>query len=167
MKGNKHIERGRQAAKIFDDRSLRVDYRTLEPILRKGMTVLDVGCGTGSISKDIANIIRPFGRVVGIDNTKKFIESGRKTYADTQNLHLIHSDLFDFDTKERFDLVISARTLQWLSNPKAALLKMKSLLNPNGIISILDYNHSTLEWKPEPPMAMKAFYKTFLKWRSD
>jgi len=168
VKDNKHIERdGKTATKIFDNRSLSIDYRTLEPILKKGMSILDVGCGTGSISKDIANIVGNSGKVIGIDNTEKFIESGKETYKNIQNLKLIHSDLFDFKTKEKFDLITSARTLQWLSNPKEALLKMKSLLKPNGRISILDYDHNNLEWNPEPPMSMKQFYKTFLKWRSD
>jgi len=167
MKKNKFIKRDAGAAKIFDNRSLKVDYRTLEPILEKGMFVLDVGCGTGSISKDIANIVGNSGKVIGIDNTKKFIESGKVTYKNIQNLNLIHSDLFDFETNEKFDLITSARTLQWLSNPKDALLKMKSLLKPKGRISILDYNHNKLEWNPEPPASMQEFYKTFLKWRSD
>jgi len=168
MKGNKHIERDGQATtKIFDNRSLKVDYRTLEPILEKGMFVLDVGCGTGSISQDIANVVGNSGGVVGIDNTEKFIESGKETYKEIRNLELIHSDLFDFETNKKFDLITSARTLQWLSNPKDALLKMKSLLKPNGRISILDYNHNKLEWNPEPPTSMKEFYKTFLKWRND
>jgi ubiquinone/menaquinone biosynthesis C-methylase UbiE len=168
VKYNKHIDRdGQSAAKIFDNRSLKVDYRTLEPILKKGMTVLDIGCGTGSISKDIANIVGDSGKVIGIDNTEKFIKSGKETYDNIQNLNLIHSDLFDFATNEKFDLITSARTLQWLSNPKDALLKMKSLLKLNGRISILDYNHNNLEWNPEPPVSMKEFYKTFLKWRTD
>lgn len=168
MKDNKHIERDGQAAtKIFDNRSLNIDYRTLKSILKEGMSVLDVGCGTGSISKDIANIVGESGKVVGIDNTEKFIESGKTTYKNVKNLNLIHSDLFDFETNEKFDLITSARTLQWLSNPKEALLKMKSFLKPNGSISILDYNHNNLEWNPEPPMSMKEFYKTFLKWRND
>ena len=168
MKNNKHIERDGQAAtKIFNNRSLNIDYRTLEPILKKGISVLDVGCGTGSISKDIANIVGDSGKVIGIDNTEKFIESGKETYKNIQNLNLIHSDLFNFNPNEKFDLIVSARTLQWLSNPKEALLKMKSLLKPNGRISILDYNHNNLEWNPEPPMSMKEFYKIFLKWRSD
>ena len=168
MKDNKHIERDRQTAtKIFDNRSLSIDYRTLEPILKKGMSVLDVGCGTGSISKDIANIVGDSGKVIGIDNTEKFIESGKETYKNIQNLNLVHSDLFNFNPDEKFDLITSARTLQWLSNPKEALLKMKSLLKPKGRISILDYNHNNLEWSPEPPLSMKEFYKTFLKWRSD
>lgn len=168
MKDNKHIERDSQtAAKIFDNRSLEVDYRTLEPILKHGMSVLDVGCGTGSISKDIAEIVGNLGKVTGIDNTEKFIKSGKATYKSVKNLDLIHCDLFDYEPNQKFDLIVSARTLQWLSNPKEALIKMKSLLKPNGQISILDYNHNNLEWNPEPPESMQAFYKIFLKWRSD
>lgn len=168
MKDNKHIERdGQSATKIFDNRSLEVDYRTLSTILEQGMSILDVGCGTGSISKDIAGIIGNSGKVIGIDNTEKFIISGKETFKAVTNLELIHCDLFDFQPKEKFDLIVSARTLQWLSNPKEALIKMKSLLKPNGQISILDYNHNNLEWKPEPPQTMKEFYKTFLKWRKD
>ncbi|MDH5367582.1 MAG: methyltransferase domain-containing protein [Cyclobacteriaceae bacterium] len=168
MQQNKHIERnGKEASNIFDNRSLKVDYRTLEPILKEGMLVLDVGCGTGAISKDIASIIGNKGKVIGIDNTEKFIESGKVTYGNVNNLELIHSNLFDFKPQQKFDLIISARVLQWLSNPKDALIKMKSLLKPDGKISILDYNHNALEWHPEPPESMKLFYKTFLKWRSN
>lgn len=168
MKGNKHIERdGQVVTKIFDNRSLKVDYRTLEPILKKGITVLDVGCGTGAISKDIAKIIGNSGKVTGIDNTKNFIESGKITYERIKNLELIHCDIFDFEPNHKFDLIVSARMLQWLSNPKEALLKMKSLLKPKGQISILDYNHNNLAWNPEPPESMKEFYRTFLKWRND
>ncbi len=168
MKGNKHIERdGQTITKIIDNRTLKVDYRTLEPILKEGMSVLDVGCGTGAISKDIAEIVGNTGKVTGIDNTAKFIESGKINYRNVKNLELQHCDVFEFHPKQKFDLIVSARVLQWLNNPKDALLKMKSLLKPNGRISILDYNHNNLEWNPEPPMSMKEFYKTFLKWRDD
>lgn len=166
MKSNKHIERSEKSAtKIFDNRSLEVDYRTLQPILKKGMSVLDIGCGTGAISKDIANIVGSAGKVIGIDNTKKFIDSGAITYGDVKNLELIHIDLFEYEPEEKFDLIVAARVLQWLSNPGEALLKMKSLLKSNGQISILDYNHNALEWNPKPPASMQLFYKAFLKWR--
>jgi ubiquinone/menaquinone biosynthesis C-methylase UbiE len=168
MKDNKHIERdGQTATTIFDNRSLAIDFRNLSSILKQGMSVLDVGCGTGAISKDIAENIGNSGKVTGIDNTEKFINSGKESYKHVKNLELIHCDLFDFQPPQKFDLIVSARTLQWLSNPKEALLKMKAMLKPNGQISILDYNHNNLEWNPEPPASMKEFYKTFLKWRSD
>ncbi len=168
MKENKYIERqGKAATKIFDNRSLEKDFRTLVPVLKEGMTVLDVGCGTGAISKDIAKIVGKKGKVIGIDNTEKFIESGKNTYKKVENLMLIHADLFDFEPKEKFDLIIGARVLQWLTTPKEALLKMKSLLKPTGQISILDYNHEKLIWHPLPPKSMQIFYKAFLKWRKD
>jgi ubiquinone/menaquinone biosynthesis C-methylase UbiE len=167
MKGNKHIERDENATKIFDNRSLAKDYRNLIQILKPGISVLDVGCGTGSISKDIANFIGESGKVTGIDNTKNFIISGQQSYSDVTNLELIAIDLFEYNPDTKFDLIVSARTLQWLSNPKEALVKMKSLLNPNGQISILDYDHTNLIWNPLPPESMQEFYKTFLKWRAD
>jgi len=168
MKGNKHIERETKAAtKMYDNRSLEKDYRTLKPLLKKGMVVLDVGCGTGAISKDIAKIVGATGKVIGIDNTHKFIESGKETYKAVDNLELIHSDLFAFESAEKFDLIIAARVLQWLTTPKEALIKLKSLLKSDGQISILDYNHEKLEWQPSPPASMVTFYEAFLKWRKD
>ena len=168
MRGNKHIERdGQQVTKIFDNRTLEVDYRNLKPILKKGMLVLDVGCGTGAISKDIAKAIGQNGKVIGIDNTEKFIESGKVTYSEVKNLELIHVDLFDFEPKQKFDLIVSARVLQWLINPQEALMKMKKLLKSKGKVSILDYNHKKLQWDPSPPESMISFYQTFLKWRQD
>lgn len=167
MKANKHIQRDETANKIFDNRNLTNDYKNLISILKPGMKVLDVGCGTGSISKDIAKIVGENGKVVGIDNTENFIISGKESYKNTTNLELIHVDLFDFNPEEKFDLIVSARTLQWLSNPKEALVKMKSLLKPEGQISILDYDHTNLDWNPSPPESMQEFYNIFLKWRKD
>ncbi|HEY3405361.1 MAG TPA: methyltransferase domain-containing protein [Ohtaekwangia sp.] len=167
MKANKEIKRDEGAAKIFDDRSLEVDYRTLVPVLRPGLRVLDVGCGTGAISKGMASYVGPTGYVTGIDNTEKFILSGKETYNDVPNLELLHTDLFSFEPEEKFDMITAARVLQWLNNPLEALLKMKSMLKPGGQISILDYNHEAIEWRPAPPLSMQKFYNTFLKWRSD
>lgn len=158
---NKVIHRENSSSKILDDRSLAVDYRTLVPLLRKDMRVLDIGCGTGSITNDIAKLT---GKVTGIDNTEKFIETGKERFKD---IELKCVDLFHFETDEQFDLIVSARTMQWLSNVEEALVKMKSLLKPGGILSILDYNHEKIEWQPAPPASMRKFYNAFLGWRED
>ncbi len=168
MMENKLVKRdGQDATKIFDNRTLEKDYRTLKPILKKGMTVLDVGCGTGAITKDIANVIGSTGKIIGIDNTEGFILSGKEKYGDVKNMKLIHVDFFEFQPNEKYDLIVSARTLQWLSRVNEALEKMKSLLNPGGRISILDYNHTKIDWQPSPPESMQKFYEIFLKWRKD
>ena len=165
---NKFIKRdGQTATKIFDNRSVASDYRTLLPILKKGLRVLDVGCGTGTIAKGIAEIVGETGFVVGIDNTEAFIQSGKESYGHISQLELIHADLFQYQPTEKFDLIVSSRTLQWLSNPKDAIKKIKTLLKPGGQLSVLDYNHTALEWNPSPPQSMLNFYACFLKWRSD
>lgn len=164
---NKTIHRQTDSTtKVFDQRSIERDYATLIPLLRKGMRVLDVGCGTGAISKDIARHVGNTGQVVGIDNTEAFIRSGKETYKYVTNLELIHADLFEYTAEAEFDLVVSARVLQWLSSPKDALVKLVSFLKSGGHLSILDYNHETLEWNPAPPESMQIFYNAFLDWRA-
>jgi SAM-dependent methyltransferase len=168
MNSNKHIQRDEKTSScIFDRRSLQNDYHTLIPALRPGMQVLDVGCGTGAISRDIAIEVGSAGKVTGIDNTAKFIESGKITYGEQENLELVQADLFEYNPDITFDVIVAARMLQWLKNPLEALLKMKSLLKPHGFISVLDYNHELIKWKPQPPQSMLEFYRTFLRWRAD
>lgn len=165
---NKTIHRGSDSStKIFDNRTLETDYSTLVPILTKGLRVLDVGCGTGAISRGIAEQVGPEGHVTGIDNTEAFISNGKETCKNVRNLELIHADLFEFDPEEKFDLVVAARVLQWLNNPITALKKFASFLKPGGQVSILDYNHEALMWQPAPPESMRLFYNAFLQWRSD
>jgi len=82
-------------------------------------------------------------------------------------MELIYTDLFAYNPAEKFDLIVAARVLQWLNNPVGALKKMYALLKPGGTVSILDYNHEALEWRPQPPPSMLRFYATFLRWRGD
>ncbi|MHB1920922.1 MAG: class I SAM-dependent methyltransferase [Chitinophagaceae bacterium] len=152
---------------LLESRSLENSYPTLIPILKKGIRVLDVGCGTGSITAGIAKMVGPQGKVIGIDSSDHLIVRGKENYLTLKNLDFIETDLFKYFPDEKFDLVISSRVLQWLNNPREALVKCKELLVPHGQISILDYNHLGLEWKPEPPESMKRFYQAFLDWRSD
>jgi len=47
------------SAPILDNRSLEKDYRTLLPFVKEGMRVLDVGCGSGAISRGLAERVGP------------------------------------------------------------------------------------------------------------
>lgn len=152
---------------VLDSRTLQKDYPTLITALKNGLKVLDIGCGTGAISKGIAEIVGKNGYVIGIDSSEHLIAKGKKDFTSITNLELIAVDLFEYEPEERFDLIVAARVLQWLSNPQDALIKCKEFLKPGGQISVLDYNHTKLEWTPEPPESMKLFYEAFLNWRAD
>ena len=166
-KATERAEMPQGSATVLNYRSLAKDYATLIPLLKEGMRVLDVGCGTGAITLGIAEKVGKTGQVIGLDESKHLIEEGKALFDLPDNLTLIAGDLFSYEPEEKFDLIVSARVLQWLSNPKAALAKMQTWLKPNGQISILDYNHEELEWTPKPPESMQLFYAAFLKWKKE
>lgn len=152
---------------VLDSRTLQNSYATLIPLLKEGMHVLDLGCGTGAISAGIAAAVGLSGTVTGIDNSGHLIDKGQLDYQGVSNLTLLTADIFTWQPIRKFDLVVSARVFQWLSNPADALKKCAAMLVPGGKLSVLDYNHAGLEWVPAPPPAMQRFYSAFLDWRAD
>jgi len=167
MKSSQATDRARMpegANKVLDRRTLETDNRNLLKYLKPGIQVLDVGCGSGAITKGMAE---KGALVTGIDPGETLIAQAQGNYEGIAGLQFQVADIFTFETAERYDLISSARVLQWLQDPATALLKMKALLKSGGLISILDYNHEKIQWHPAPPAEMKEFYNAFLKWRTD
>jgi ubiquinone/menaquinone biosynthesis C-methylase UbiE len=152
---------------VLDRRTLETDNKNLLPLLKNGMKVMDVGCGSGAITQGIAQRIGDQGRVIGLDTSEHLIGAAQEKNSHLANLSFEQGDVFTYVTTEKFDLITSARTLQWLDQPQLAISKMKSLLNQGGCMSILDYNHEKIEWEPALPESMVHFYKEFLHWRTD
>ena len=152
---------------VLERRTVENANRNLLKYLRPGLTVLDVGCGSGAITRNIAEKTGPTGRVLGIDPSPTLIEQATQQASTLSGLSFQQADVYSFDTAERFDLVTCARTLQWLAQPEAALINMKRFVKPGGHLAILDFNHEKIAWTPEPPKAMRLFYDAFLRWRQD
>lgn len=150
---------------ILDRRTLAADHRWLAALLRPGMRVLDVGCGTGAITHGIAEAVGPNGSVVGIDRDPALIEHARGA-AIAANLRFELGDATTLDADGAFDVVTAARTLQWIADPGRAMQRMARALVPGGRLVVLDYDHARNRWDPEPPSAFAAFYASFLAWRA-
>ena len=152
---------------ILERRTVENANQNLLKYLKPGLSVLDIGCGSGAITRSIAEKTGPAGRVLGIDPNEKLIEQARQNAVGIPGIAFQQADVYSFDTAEQFDLVTCARTLQWLAQPEAALLNMKRFVKPGGCLSILDFNHEKIVWTPEPPETMRTFYDAFLQWRQD
>jgi ubiquinone/menaquinone biosynthesis C-methylase UbiE len=153
--------------KVLDRRNIENAYSSLLKLLNTGLSVLDVGCGSGAITADIAQRVGKNGKVVGIDFSRHLIEIAQKKYENIPNLSFEVANINDYVSSEKFDLVIAARTLQWVNNPVEIVVKMTNLLKKGGKISINDYNHTKIEWLPAPPKSMLEFYEAFLLWRKE
>lgn len=156
----------RSDPRILNRRSLEVDHRRLGGILRPGMSVLDVGCGTGAITAGIAKAVGPAGSVVGVDRDESLLVVARQEHGNVANLRFERGDALSLPFEHCFDVVTAARTLQWVSRPEKALLEMRKAARSGGQIIVLDYNHEANTWEPDPPSEFRRFYEAFLQWRA-
>ena len=153
--------------KFLDVRSLATDYAALAALLRPGMTVLDVGCGTGAITRGIARAVSPEGAVCGIDTNADLIARARAASGGQRDLRFEVADIREERWAAAFDVVTCARVLQWLDDPARAIAAMMRAARPGGTIAVLDYDHTRAEWGPAMPPAVQRFYQSFLDWRAD
>ncbi len=160
-----HMPEG--AGNILNARSLTTAHRRLGELLRPGLIVLDVGCGTGAITRGIAEAVAPNGRSVGIDLHAGLIEEARRLHSNVPGLSFETDDVYNLPFHDMFDIVTAARVLQWLASPLSALRSMVAATKPGGRVMVLDYNHEKIAWQPDPPLSMQEFYAAFLRWRAE
>jgi SAM-dependent methyltransferase len=155
----------RSDPRILNRRTLQRDHRRLADLLLPGMSVLDVGCGTGAITADIAHAVGPNGRIAGLDRDESLLVIARSDHV-LPNLRFVNGDILNFSLDESFDIVTAAGVLQWINPPELAITRMVQAAARLGKIVALDYNHYNNAWEPDPPTGFMRFYKAFLEWRS-
>ena len=120
--------------------------------LRPGMRVLDLGCGPGSITLDLAEIVGPAGEVVGVDFSEEAVAAARenaRTRADTTATFLA-SDFFTVDVEPgSFDVVHAHQVLQHVPDPVATLAATAGYCAEDGIIACRDADYGVMVWYPE------------------
>jgi trans-aconitate 2-methyltransferase len=96
--------------------------------------VLDIGCGTGTLTASIAEILKQ-GTVIGIDPSRKRLAQARGQAKGRPNMVLLQmrAELMDFD--EQFDLAFSNSALQWIKEQEKVLSLVHSALKRGGRIA--------------------------------
>ena len=89
------VQQDQPDPRILDRRTLHEDHRCLAGVLARGMLVLDVWCGTGAITKGIAGVVGPTGRVLGIDRDQGLIARARTHCRLLPNLGFEEADATD------------------------------------------------------------------------
>jgi trans-aconitate 2-methyltransferase len=126
-------------------------------------TILDVGCGDGKITAEIAARL-PNGSVTGIDISEDMVRLARQSYPPETftNLHFQQEDANRLPFVAKFTTVFSNATLHWLRDPRPALQGIGRSLKPGGrillqmggtgnaaeIIRLLDRQIQSSQWAP-------------------
>ncbi len=160
LKKNKELE------KFYQGVYLKGEKKHFTPFVTKGTTsteakeiikeinwkskkVLDVGCGTGNFSHEVAKKGAKY--VLGIDYAEQAIIIAQKNHRHPK-LEFKKMDVKD--NKEKFDVIVSIGTLEHMDNPYKVLRNFKKYLKPNGKIIITSPNWTN----PRGDMLMMLYF---------
>lgn len=108
----------------------------------RGRNILDLGCGPGWTTIDLARLVGPTGRVIAIDISSRYIEHLRRR-RDELGLHQIDARVasaHDFDIPDgTLDGVYSRWVFSFLSDPAEAVRRVARALHPGGVFAVQDY----------------------------
>lgn len=124
----------------------------LLPELRPGQSLLDVGCGPGTITVDLARLVAP-GPVLGVDPSVAVLDGARRTAAAAGvAVRFEVGDIYGEDLgADSFDVVHAHQVLQHLPDPVKALRQMRRLCAPGGLVAARDGDYAAMTWYPQLP----------------
>ncbi len=133
----------------------------LQAGIQPGMRVADLGCGVGTVTTLLAELVGPTGEVVGLDFSGAQIEEARSLVPPgLSNVTFVEASATDTGLPYgTFDLVYCRFLLIHLTEPNLALREMHKLLKPNGILVCEDGDLTASG--SEPPSALNAFANLF------
>lgn len=125
----------------------------LLPHLVPGMSLLDVGCGPGTITVDLASRVAP-GQVTAVEITSDALQLARTEAGsrDQGNVEFAVADIHALDFPDgAFDVVHAHQVLQHVADPVRALREMRRVSHPGGIVAARDSDYAAFAWFPRIP----------------
>jgi len=137
----------------------------LLPALVPGQVLLDVGCGPGTITIDLAARVAP-GEVVGLDRSERVVELAREAArsAGAPNVTFRAGDVYALPYGDAsFDVVHAHQVLQHLTDPVAALRELRRVARPGGLVAVRDADYAAMTWYP-PSVALEHLAEAWRAW---
>lgn len=125
----------------------------LLPHLEAGQHLLDVGCGPGTITLDLAARVAP-GEVLGLDVAPGIVEQAAALAAERRvdNVRFTVGDVYALDLPDAsFDVAHAHQVLQHLTHPVAALTELRRVLRPGGLLAVRDSDYACKAHAPHDP----------------
>ena len=141
--------------RVMGQRTAATHAAFFTPYLRSGMRLLDCGCGPGSITLGLAEIVAP-GEAVGVDMAENQLEQARAAASaqGVSNTRFEPANVYALPfPDESFDAVFSHAVVEHLREPLAALREMRRVLKPGGVLGLRNADRAgELFWPPDPTL---------------
>ena len=117
--------------------------------IKKGMHILDIGCGRGDVSFLLADMVGIEGSVLGLDLDDKALDVARERAIENKikNIDFVKSDLNALSIEnDQYDAIVGRRVLMYLPDPMMVISKLSKMLKIGGMM-IFQESDSTLSSK--------------------
>lgn len=109
---------------------------------------MDVGCGPGTITADLAGLVAP-GRVTAVEVNEAALSLAQETI-NQANVSFAVADVHTLGfADDSFDIVHAHQVLQHVTDPVRALGEMKRVCRPGGLVAVRDSDYAGFAWYPE------------------
>ncbi len=129
------------------------------PALRPGMRILEVGCGTGAIAREVAGRVAP-GEVVGVDREERQLGTARRLATDqgVKNMQFRSGEAskLDFPGGE-FDAAYCRFVLEHVADPLAVVREMKRVVKSSGWVCAYEWANECDVCYPGSPAVREAW----------
>jgi ubiquinone/menaquinone biosynthesis C-methylase UbiE len=134
--------------------------------LSGGERVLDVGCGDGKVTAEIAPLV-PHGSVLGVDPSHNMIDFAAGHFGAVPNLRFEVADVRNLPYREEFDLVVSFNALHWVNEQDKALRCIRAALKPGGraLLRFVPKSDQALEYVIEEVRSRPRWASFFTSFR--
>lgn len=115
--------------------------KILSPFIRKGMTVMDLGCGPGFFTRDIAEMVGDEGKVIAVDVQQGMLDRIAGKLRKTSFSHRVECHLSGADHigwKGKADFIFAFYVVHEVLYPENFLFEWEELLNEGGSILIAE-----------------------------
>ena len=108
--------------------------------IRPGMKVLDLGSGAGDVAMLLAEMVGPFGKVIGLDLDHNAMLHARERVASAKfdNITFVHSDLAHYVPDTPLDAMVGRLVLMYQADPAVALAQLAKHLRPGGVVAFIE-----------------------------
>jgi ubiquinone/menaquinone biosynthesis C-methylase UbiE len=134
----------------------------LLPELRPGLALLDVGCGPGTLTADLAERVAP-GPVTAVDQVEDILAEAEREAAarGLTGVRFARADALALDfPDDSFDVVHAHQLLQHLGDPVGALREMRRVCRPGGVVAVRDADMTAMTFHPHSP-GMDAWLRLY------
>jgi len=131
----------------------RANFDTLRPA--PGQTLVDIGCGNGMLTAELARAVGPKGRVIGVDPSDDMRAAAQARCKDLAQVDLLSGTANALPMADGCcDGAVSVQVFEYLSDIPGALAEAHRVLKPGGRLVIGDIHFKSVAWFSEDPDRM-------------